>query len=171
MPDMQAEPTQPQAGDATLAGPAQWQAALLACIGAAAAAPESPLVFCSPRFADWPLSQTPVLQALQHWAGRNRRLVLIANEFDTLVRQQPRFLAWRQQWDAIITGRKVMRSFQNDTPSFAWCPAYSVWLTNAERLRGIAGTDAAWRSQLAELVDEWRERRSVNGFAASTLGL
>ena len=50
-------------------------------------------------FADWPWNQPELLQALVPWLRLpQRRLVLVARQFDTLQRRHPRFVAWRADW-------------------------------------------------------------------------
>ena len=55
--------------------------------------------FTDPHFADWPLDDPDLLAHLTAWLRLpQRRLVLLAERYDDLVRSKPRFVAWRRQW-------------------------------------------------------------------------
>lgn len=50
-------------------------------------------------FADWPLDDAAVLQALTRWAGPvGRCLRMVATRFDAVELRCPRFTAWRRDW-------------------------------------------------------------------------
>lgn len=155
----------------SITGIAQWRETLLQCLAAAQEQACIRVVLCDPSFAQWPLSETDILEALQAWLHPQRQLVLVANEFDTIVRRHPRFVAWRQRWDVLVPGRKVIRQFAGETPSFVLAGTQAVWLTRPEFFTGVYGNDPLLVQQVAEQAGEWLESRSVNGFAANTLGL
>lgn len=152
-------------------GLAQWHHTLLAMLAHAEETACPRIVLCSPQFIHWPLSDTQVMAAMQTWLRPQRRLVLVANTFDPLLRTQPRFVAWRNQWDSIVLGRVVIRQFRSETPSFALAGSQAAWLANPDLFAGSHGSDPALVQQVAEQADEWIDNRSVNGFAARTLGL
>ena len=57
------------------------------------------LSFTDPHFADWPLDDAVLLDALTAWLRLpQRRLVLLAESFDEVARWKPRFVAWRRPW-------------------------------------------------------------------------
>lgn len=57
-------------------------------------------VLCvDPDFADWPLDEPALLATLTAWLRRpQRRLVLLAGDYEGVPRRQPRFVAWRADW-------------------------------------------------------------------------
>jgi hypothetical protein len=80
----------------TLAG---FAAAITWGLGAAHARGARRLLLVDRDFADWPLSEPDVLQTIQAWVRLpQRKLVLLAADFDELPRRHPRFLTWRRDW-------------------------------------------------------------------------
>ncbi|WP_347486297.1 hypothetical protein ABFV80_001429 [Vandammella animalimorsus] len=154
-----------------ISGIAQWQQTLEKFLRTAEQQACPRIICCSPDFSGWPLSSAPLLDALQDWLRPQRQLILIANQFDTLIRQQPRFVAWRTRWDTVVQGRKVARQFTRETPSFALAGRQSIWLSNPDFFTGIYGNDPALALQVGEQAQEWLENRSSIGFASRTLGL
>lgn len=170
------EPTPPEAPPApeqrhTITGIAQWRETLLGSLAAAQQQACPRIVWCDPSFARWPLSDTEVLDALRAWLHPQQQLLLIANEFDTLVRAHPRFVAWRQRWDHLVLGRKVVRQFAGDTPSFILAGTQAAWLTRPEFFTGVYGADPVLVQQVSEQASEWLDSRTVNGFSSQPLGL
>jgi hypothetical protein len=54
-------------------------------------------------FADWPLDEPAVQQALSAWLRQGGRRVRIAGQhFDQTARLQPRFARWRRDWSHAI---------------------------------------------------------------------
>lgn len=52
-----------------------------------------------PDFADWPLDEPAVLDALAAWLRRGgRQLHLVGQHFDTTARCHPRLARWRRDW-------------------------------------------------------------------------
>lgn len=57
------------------------------------------IVCVDPDFADWPLDEPALLDALTAWLKRpQRKLVLLAASYDEVPRRHPRFVAWRTNW-------------------------------------------------------------------------
>ena len=56
------------------------------------------IVLSDATFEDWPLRERSVVESLQAWSKAGRHMTLLATRFDEVVRQQPRFVAWRQTW-------------------------------------------------------------------------
>jgi hypothetical protein len=57
------------------------------------------IVCVDPDFADWPLDEPALLDALTAWLKRpQRKLVLLAADYDEVPRRHPRFVAWRASW-------------------------------------------------------------------------
>ncbi|AVO50163.1 hypothetical protein C6568_13565 [Melaminivora suipulveris] len=129
------------------------------------------LVLSDASFADWPLGEREVVQALQQWSGAGRRFILLAAGFDDLVRRQPRFVQWRRQWDHILVCRKASTSDPLALPSALWSPAWVAQRLDPMRSVGIAGAEPERRVRLREVLDEWLERKSAPAFPATVLGL
>lgn len=128
------------------------------------------IILSDATFADWPLHERVVVESLQAWARTGRRLLMLATRFDTVQRQQPRFVTWRQTWDHIIECRQCRSADPQDFPSALWSPTWVMQRHDLVHSGFVCDTDAARRLALRQTLDEWR-RRSSPGFPASTLGL
>lgn len=93
-------------------------------------------------FADWPLDDPEVLQALQVWIKPpGRRLRIVGLDFDAVSRTHPRFSRWRRDWAHRIE---------------AWRPTDGLW---APGLRGLlAGRVVVQRLD----APDWCLRRVVD---------
>ena len=49
-------------------------------------------------FADWPLGERAVVDALDAWAHHGTSFKLLAHRYDEVMRQHARFVAWRVRW-------------------------------------------------------------------------
>lgn len=90
-----AAPADPAALDGRAAVVSAWREALLRLPDAAV----REVWLLDVDFADWPLDDPAVLQALTRWAppaGRGVRM--IATRFDAMELRCPRFAAWRRDW-------------------------------------------------------------------------
>ncbi|WP_395667763.1 hypothetical protein [Rhodoferax sp.] len=128
------------------------------------------MVWSDPSFEEWPLREQQVVQSLDVWARRGRKLTLLARRYDAMVQLHPRFVAWRQRWDHLLDCR-VCRSIDDaQMPSALWSPVWVLHRTDPERCRGNAGYEPSRRRALQEALAE-RRRQSTVGFSASVLGL
>lgn len=123
-------------------------------------------------FADWPLDDPALLQALTAWLRLpQRRLVLMARDFDTLPRRYPRFEAWRSPWAHAIEGWKVPEELARELPTVLVSDAaVSVQLMDAQHWRGRAALDARRARQFREDFDAVLQQ-SERALAVRTLGL
>ncbi|VWX62684.1 conserved hypothetical protein [Burkholderiales bacterium 8X] len=128
------------------------------------------ILLCDPDFADWPLGERAVADALQAWSSNGRKLVLLARRFDAFDRQHARFVHWRRLWSHIVECRACDGPGLPDVPSGMWTPSWFVHRIDVERARGTCGIDPAGRKQLRERADECL-RHSRPAFPATTLGL
>jgi hypothetical protein len=128
------------------------------------------LVLADATFEDWPLREKAVADALQAWSKTGRRFTMVATRFDGVLRNQPRFVAWRKTWSHIIDCRQCRNDDPLDFPSALWSPAWALQRLDLARCTGMAGTEPRRRVLLRELLNE-RLRASTPGFPASTLGL
>lgn len=129
------------------------------------------LVLADADFQDWPLGEGAVIESLTTWAlSGGQRLTLLARHYDAVVRRQPRFVAWRQQWSHKIEARGLPGIDAQDVPSILWTPGWGLQRHDVLRSGGFSGGEPERRRLLRETLDEWL-RRSSSAFPADTLGL
>lgn len=127
-------------------------------------------------FADWPLSEMSVLQALTIWARPGRQLHLLALQYDDVVRRHPRFVRWRRDYAHCIIARAVEPDVRLQA-----APESLLLATGAQGSLTLRLFDRhLWRGELTlDLADrvrnlEWFDaiaQRSSESFAPTTLGL
>jgi hypothetical protein len=128
------------------------------------------IIFADASFDDWPLRERAVVESLNAWSKTGRRLILLAVRYDSLIRDQPRFVTWRRTWGHIIECRQCRNADPLDFPSAIWSRGWVMQRLDLVRCTGVSGTEPDRRVQLRELLDE-RIRVSSPGFPATTLGL
>jgi hypothetical protein len=139
---------------------------------AAAAQGARRIVCCDPGFADWPLDDAGLLQGLAAWLRLpQRRLVLLARNYDEMPRRWPRFVAWRRDWAHAIEAWQPPADLGTELPTLLVADrAISVVLADAVHWRGRAAVDEreaqSWRERIDAVL-----QRSEPGFAVYTLGL
>ncbi len=129
------------------------------------------LCITDPNFADWPLDDPSLLDALTSWLRLpQRRLVLLAETYEDVVRFKPRFVAWRRHWVHVVEAWSP-QDLPADLPTLLLDDG-PVCVALADRLR--------WRGRVsvgARDAQRWRERvdallqRSQAAFPVSSLGL
>jgi hypothetical protein len=130
----------------------------------------SEIVVCDASYADWPLGERAVAEALQAWSRGGRRFVMLAMSYEGIPRWHARFVKWRQTWDHIIECRVCRRSDALAFPSVFWSPSWVMQRIDTEQDVLLCDHEAARRVALRQLLDECR-RDSSPGFPASVLGL
>lgn len=129
------------------------------------------LILADADFHDWPLGERAVIESLTSWAlSGGQRLTLLARRYDTVVRTQPRFVAWRRQWSHKIDARGLPGVDAQDVPCILWTPAWVLERQDVLRSRGFSGSEPERRRQLRETLEDWLTRSST-AFPADTLGL
>jgi hypothetical protein len=128
------------------------------------------MVWSDASFEDWPLYEKSVVESLDAWAGKGRKLTLLAHHFDAMRRVHPRFVTWRVRWDHIIECRVCKGLDASEFPSALWTPGWAMRRLDLQRCTGVASGEARMRQLLREELEE-RKRQSSPGFAATTLGL
>ena len=128
------------------------------------------IIVSDANFADWPLGERAVVEALQAWSRGGRRFVMLAMDYRGVSRLHPRFVKWRQTWDHIIECRVSRASDALAFPSVFWSPAWVMQRIDAEHDVLLCDHEAVRRVALRQLLDECR-RDSSAGFPASVLGL
>ena len=130
-------------------------------------------IVCVDRdFAEWPLDDPALLDALAAWLRRpKRRLVLLADHFDAMPRCHPRFVRWRADWSHAIDAFAPPPEDRAELPTLLVDDGpVCVQLLDAVHWRGRCELDARhaqlWRENLDALL-----QRSVPAFPVSQLGL
>lgn len=151
-------------------GPTEFADRLREAFGAAAACGWPALWCCDAQFADWPLGEAAVIEALQAWASSARRLRLLMRDDRQLRERHPRFVAWRQRWDHIIECRLCAAGDAADLPSGLWTPRWTVERHDGVRSRGSSSDSQTAVASLQHRMDD-AFARGRPGFSASILGL
>lgn len=128
------------------------------------------LILSDASFEAWPLRERAVVESLNAWSRNGRRMVMMAHRYEALIRDQPRFVRWRQTWSHIIDCRVCRRIDPLDFTSALWSPAWVMRRLDLERCTGVAGDEPQRKVILREALDE-QYRNSTPGFPASVLGL
>lgn len=128
-------------------------------------------------FAVWPWSDAELLDALTQWVRPQRRLRLLAMQYEDLRRLHPRFVRWRQTWGHVVQARQ----FGADAlPTLVGGAGLAATLLARGLLCVRLLDDASWRGVVSyQRLDEHRTQewfdaiaqRSSESFASSTLGL
>lgn len=121
-------------------------------------------------FEDWPLGERAVAESLQAWSRTGRRMVLLARQYDQVVRQHARFVQWRVTWSHIVTPMACPGADPLDLPSAIWSPAWVLERRDIEHSNGFCGGEPERRVALRESLNEWL-LKATPAFPASTLGL
>ncbi|MDD2545978.1 MAG: hypothetical protein PHI55_06785 [Burkholderiaceae bacterium] len=129
------------------------------------------IVLSDADFDDWPLGERAVIESLERWARRGRRLSMLACDFDALVRRHPRFVRWRVTWDPIVVCRRSRSADPLNIPSALWSPAWVLQRLDPVHSVGISGREPERLVRVRELLNEWLHSKSTPGFPATTLGL
>ena len=128
------------------------------------------LILSDAGFDDWPLGERAVVESLQAWSSSGRRITLIARRYDDVIRQQARFVAWRQRWSHIVTAVGCPSADAGELPSALWSPAWAMQRLDRDRCNGYCGSEPERRLLLREQLAEWLLKSSP-AFPATTLGL
>lgn len=151
-------------------GPTEFAQRIRDAIDCAAREGWSEMVWSDANFEDWPLRERAVVDALNAWSKRGRKLVMLSSNYDSIQRYQARFVGWRVRWDHIIECRLCKQVAVSDFPSVLWSPAWFVRRLDLVRSRGVSSFEAQPRVLLKQELDECK-RQSSPGFSASVLGL
>lgn len=130
----------------------------------------SPIIFSDADFADWPLGERSVIEALHGWAGRGRQIRWMAHDFGPLRQLHPRLVQWRTTWSHIVEARACPDTGSPALPSAIWTPQWCMERVDPERCVMVAGTDGPRRLALQERLQAcWGA--GVSSFPATVLGL
>jgi len=125
----------------------------------------------APSFLDWPFDQSGVLEALVRWAKPpGRAMLLIAQDFDGVGRQHPRFTAWRRDWAHCIEALQPSEGERVELPTLLWAGMQALEVLDTERWRARWLRDPAELRAKAELCEAIAQRCEA-AWPATTLGL
>ncbi|MEZ5700774.1 MAG: hypothetical protein R3E42_00535 [Burkholderiaceae bacterium] len=128
------------------------------------------LVLSDPNFADWPLGESGVVDALGQWARQGRQLHFLARDYRVLRERAPRLVQWRVSWDHVVEARVCRGAIAERLPSALWTADWSLERLDLTRSRGVASRDSARSVDLRERLDAcWQQ--GAAGFPATVLGL
>jgi hypothetical protein len=149
-----------------------FQQVLVNAVVGAAVEGRRELIWVDNDFADWPLDDASVLDAMSRWARQpTRRLLVVANNFQEVPRRHPRFTRWRSTYAHRVECRSAPEVSTNDFPSLMLAgELYSLQLLDKRQWRARWLDDEtdhkAWRGVVDAIL-----QRSELDFGANTLGL
>ncbi len=122
-------------------------------------------------FADWPLSDPEVIDALGQWAASHRSLTLLASHFDAFPRHHARWINWRQPWSHIVSCQVADEADVPQLLTQLFIPGQVV-IRLVER-SAFRGSVARGEGDLAQAEEGLASilQRSQASFPATTLGL
>lgn len=164
------DPAVPALEAGRFSGPGEFAQRIRDALAQAAAQQWGVMVWADADFRDWPLCERQVVEAMQAWSRKGRKLRLMARRFDGFPQWHPRFVAWRRQWDHIIECQLCAPIAGLELPSALWTPDYAVLRLDTERSVGWSGVERARLTQIRAELDECA-KHSTPGFPATTLGL
>lgn len=124
-----------------------------------------------PDFADWPLDDPAVLDALAAWLRQGgRHLRMVGLQFDKVERRRPRLARWRRDWSHAIS---VFTPTDGDLPAdlrgLLAAPLWLQWLEAPDgRLR--CSTDGRQARLVDASIADFLQR-CTPAWPATTLGL
>lgn len=163
-------PSLPKLPEGRFSGRDEFAGLIRLALATAAAQGWREIILCDPDFEDWPLGERAVAQALNDWSKTGRKLTMLAENYDALVRRHARFVTWRRTWAHIVECHQGQVAQPDSLLSALWSPGWVVERLDLLRCSGIAGSEAARRVALTERLNEVLQHSSP-AFPASTLGL
>lgn len=143
---------------------------VVAALAEAARAGWRELVVSDASFADWPLGERDSIDALNAWARRGQRFVMLAKGYGEVTREHARFVEWRRLWSHKIDCRVCASADALDIPSALWSPVWTLQRFDAVLSAGVSGSEPERRTILRTTIEAWLKRSNA-GFPAITLGL
>lgn len=152
-------------------GREEFRAAVRAALAEAGPAGWREIWLCDTDFAQWPLGEIAVIDALTAWVNARRRLHMLALDYDEVLRRHPRFVRWRVQWAHVVQARALVDVPPTDVPALLLAPgALTLRLLDPVRHQGRVSRVASDITSDGELVDAISQR-SVDAFPPTTIGL
>jgi hypothetical protein len=151
---------------------AEFQAAVRAFVLHAEAGGARQLWWVSPDFADWPLDEPALIDALSHWARHpGAQLTWIGHDFERVRRTMPRLTRWRQTFAHVLKCWSPQELAGSDVPTLLVADHHATLrVLDLERVRGWVRCEGADVQRAREEIDVILQRSS-EAFPAVTLGL
>lgn len=129
-------------------------------------------IWCVDRsFTDWPLDDSRWLAPLGAWLKLpQRQLVLLAESYEPVQRQHPRFVAWRRNWAHTVMAWSPQEGLPPLPTLLLDDGCLSVQLADGAHWRGRAQLDASAAGQWRIEIDAFLQR-SEAAFPVNSLGL
>ncbi|MEO8123620.1 MAG: hypothetical protein ABI633_06185, partial [Burkholderiales bacterium] len=148
-----------------------FEEAVRAALFEAAAAGWREIYLCDPDFANWPLGERAVVDSLTQWVGANRRLTLVALQYDELARRHSRWVRWRNLWAHAVSCRAATETPADDMPVLLLAPgALTLQLDDPVRFLGLVSREPAVAVLARAKVDAILQQ-SAEALPVTTLGL
>ena len=130
------------------------------------------MVWVDADFAEWPLDEPALLQALTDWVRLpQRQLVLLAANYDDMRRRRARFTAWYRLWSHAVTTFSPSQDDVAELPCVLLAEgAGLVHLLDPVHWRGWAVSDVVQQRQWCDRIDAFLQRSTL-AFPVTTLGL
>jgi len=114
---------------------------------------------CDVDFADWPLSERPVIESLTRWAYAHRKLTVLSTTYEEFHRRHARFVEWRRQWSHVVECRLMEEIEPGDMPSLLLAPGV-VTCSTARATAPASRSIRAIRSIAARSLMRFRNDRA-----------
>jgi hypothetical protein len=129
------------------------------------------LWLCDVNYAQWPLGEIKVVEALTKWAYAHRKLTLFAYDFEEFNRRHSRWVEWRRHWAHVVECRQLNELEVTQVPTLLFAPGMvTVRLFDPIHYRGTISALPLDAVNARELLDAIAQR-SEEAFPATTLGL
>ncbi|MDE2613367.1 MAG: hypothetical protein KGL78_07990 [Burkholderiales bacterium] len=130
------------------------------------------IVCVDPDFADWPLGDPALLEALTQWLRRpQRQWLLLAATFDEVPRRHPRFVSWRRHWAHAVDAWRAPEDLSASLPTLLLDDGpLLVRLVDRAHWRGRAALGARESRPFRDEIDAVLQR-STQTLPATQLGL
>lgn len=151
-------------------GPREFAELVRLALKTAAAQGWREIILSDRNFEDWPLGERAVAQSLHDWARSGRRMIILAKNYDEVMRRHARFVSWRRTWAHVLECRSHAALPADDFPSAFWSPVWVFQRLDLQHCTGVSGTEAKRRVALRERLDECLRMSSL-AFPATTLGI
>ena len=149
----------------------QFHQAIRSALAEAAAQGCHEIVMCDNDFSDWPLNDPALIESLVQWAGPQRKLTVLARNFDDVARRHARWVAWRRTWSHLVECRANNELEAGQMPLLLLVPGLlTLRLVDPERYRGSVSRRAGDAVLMKELFDAVLQR-SEPAFPVTNLGL
>lgn len=127
--------------------------------------------WCDVDFADWPIGERAVVEALGRWAYAHRRLTVIAADYSRIVERHPRWVQFRRQWSHVVECRSLETLEASRWQGLLLAPG----VVTVRVLDGVGQRGSISRRRDDEVAArEWVDaitQQSSDAFPATTLGL